>query len=325
VPPVAAAAAPRKVFMACLPPQQGVYVAAAGVYLLTLCSIGAGEGLAPVSGVKGAASCNVKDLIDAVQFRLIALPVDAATLADASRLRNQVAYQCLGLAGLDPSVIDPFAPAAAAPTLLDQVRGTMLTDCDVPLAVVYWTATGGIRFLDLWSVRRRLTHTLSAERGPAPADARLAAGEAAILQFQEQVAAMAAAGTLDATVSGRTHFRYLPPAGMLPIQVTGKPGVNVGQFFAGKTTRGPVHFGGAALAALVRDSFDYPPIDLDADEMAWLYYCAENMKAANAQGAAPRPQPYVLFASGHIPYVANARFDLALWDYANYALVPPQI
>jgi hypothetical protein len=324
--PAHASQAPKILFTSCQPPQQGTYVADAGVYLLTLCSIGAGDGLAPVSGLGSVQSCNVKYRVDAVQFRLLELPVAADVLADSARLRNRLAYECFGVGALDDFAADAFGAREEPATLLDAVRSTTLTDCDVPLAVLYWTATGGIQFVDMWAVRRRLTHTRHASAFPAFSDTRIAASEAMLLQFDEQLAAMASAGLLHAAVTAKTSLRYLPPAGLIPLQVTGKPGINVTQFFTGKTTRGPVHFGGAALSALLRASAEYPPVDLDAEEMIWLYYCAENMKAANAPSSGiPRPQPYVVFSNGHIPYLANARFDLALWNYANYALVLPPV
>jgi hypothetical protein len=325
--PAHASQPPKVLFTSCQPPQQGTYVADAGVYLLTVSSIAAGDGLAPVSGLGTATqSCNVKYRVDAVQFRLIELPVASDALSDTARLRNRVAYECFGVDGFDDFALDALESRQDPATLLDRLRPDSLTDCDVPLAVLYWTATGGIQFVDMWSVRRRLTRTLRAATFPALSDTRLAAAEAMMLQLDEQLAAMAAAGGLHSAVSGKTAFRYLPPAGVIPLQVTGKPGVNVAQFFTGKTTRGPVHFGGAALAALLRASAEYPPVDLDAEEMIWLYFCAENMKAANAPpSGATRPQPYVVFANGHIPYVANARFDLSLWDYSNYALAVPAI
>jgi hypothetical protein len=30
-------------------------------------------------------------------------------------------------------------------------------------------------------------------------------------------------------------------------------------------------------------------------------------------------RPYLLFANGHIPYRGNARYDLAYWNYSNFA------
>jgi hypothetical protein len=34
---------------------------------------------------------------------------------------------------------------------LDSLRPNQLTDCEVPLAIVFWTDTDGINFIDMWS------------------------------------------------------------------------------------------------------------------------------------------------------------------------------
>src|SRR5258706_11713097 len=171
--------APATLFQTCTPPTQGVYVADSGVYLLTVCSLGAANGLAEVSGLGGIqASCNAKYIVDAVQFRLLELPVDPAILSDP-RLRNLVAYQCFGVDHLLDFATDPFGTTGEPRTLLDEVRDTqLLTDCDVPLALMYWTATGGIQFLDMWSVRRRVTRTVAPTSFAAVSDTRIATGEA---------------------------------------------------------------------------------------------------------------------------------------------------
>src|SRR6266852_2714580 len=84
-------------FQTLQPPQSGTYVADDGVYLLTICSIGAGEGLATVSGLGAPSGCNIKYVVEAVEFRLLELPVDSATRADTAHLRNRVAYACFGV------------------------------------------------------------------------------------------------------------------------------------------------------------------------------------------------------------------------------------
>ena len=325
--PTEASIPPKLLFTSCTPPQQGTYVTDAGVYLLTVCSIGAGDGLAPVSGLgEGNHRCNVKYRVDAVEFRLVELDVPDDAFVNLARLRNRLAYECFGVNDHQDFAIDALASREEPATLLDGIRGQTLTECDVPLAILYWTATGGIQFVDMWSVRRRLTHTQHASGFPAHSDARVATAEAMLLQFEEHISALTRAALLNTSVTAKTYFRYLPPAGIVPLQASGKPGVEATQFFSGKTTRGPVHFGSAALASLLRTAADFPPVDLDAAEMIWLYYSAENMKAANIPASGiPRPQPYVVFANGHMPYVANARFDLALWDFSNYALVLPPV
>lgn len=318
---------PDKIFRACTPVSTGTYIADAGVYLLTVSSVRAGNGLTQVSGLGDTpAGCNVKYIVDAVEVRLLELPVDDITLGDVDRLRNLVAYQCFGVDDWLDFATDPFGSRGTPSTLLDEIRGTALTDCDVPLAVLYWTGTGGIQFIDLWSVRRRLAALRSAEAFPAFSEARRAIAEAMVLQFDEHVTALIAAGHVHAATIGTTYFRYLPAAGLLPLAATGRPGANHQQFFEENTTRGPSYFGGASLNDLLRRSLDYPPIDLQSEQLIWLYFGVENMIAANAPVAGTTlPRPYVAFANGHMPYLANARYDVSLWDYSNYALVPPQI
>jgi hypothetical protein len=80
--------------------------------------------------------------------------------------------------------------------------------------------------------------------------------------------------------------------------------------------RGPVYFNGARLAPLVDAALGYPPIDPTNGEVTWLYLVRENAELTGADLA-----PYVVFASGHTPYTADARFDLAYWNLANFAVV----
>ncbi|MEO8380057.1 MAG: hypothetical protein ABI779_10380 [Acidobacteriota bacterium] len=325
--PAEAIPEPDKIFRACVPVTTGTYIADAGVYVLTLSSVRAGNGLAQVSGLGDTpARCNVKYVVDAVELRLLELPVDDTTLGDVAHLRNLVAYQCFGGGDWLDFATDPFGSRGAPTTLLDSIRDSALTDCDVPLALVYWTGSGGIQFIDLWSVRRRLAPLRTAETFPAFSEARRVVAEAMVLQFDEHVTSLIGAGQLHSGIIGTTYFRYLPAAGLLPLAASGRPGANHQQFFATNTTRGPSFFGGASLNDLLRRSLDYPPIDLQSAQLIWLYFGVENMRAANAPVAGiTLPRPFVAFANGNLPYLANGRFDVSLWDYSNYALVPPQI
>lgn len=317
--PVNPSQAPDKIFQTCVPPEQGVYIADAGVYLLTVCSIGAANGLAPVTGLGGIqASCNAKYIVDAVQFRLLELPVDEALLPDP-RLRNLVAYQCFGVDGLDDFATDPFGPAPPPATLLDKIRGTRLTDCDVPLAVMYWTATGGIQFVDLWSVRRRVTKT-AIFPSLALNDARLAAAEAMMLQFQRQIDELNRAGALNVATNATSYFRYLPAAGLLPLPSGVSGGVNYESFFSSTTWRGPAFVPDEKLEGLFTAALASPPIEIESRELIWLYLGVANTRGANAI-APPRVQGFVAFVNGYVEYAANARFNLARWNYANYSRI----
>jgi hypothetical protein len=205
------------------------------------------------------------------------------------------------------------------PEPLETLAGKAYTSCDVPLAVV--NITTKIEFIDLWSVRRR-----PRPRGCTGAfaypleDRRRADGEAMFLQFQEQLARMTASSGDVRTLVARDKFVQLPAAGLLPM-----PGDPVGDasaiasFFAGCTVRGPAYIEGARLETLLRDSYSYPPIDPNNGELIWLYWVRENRQAIDL-GRDPKPRACLVFTSGHMPYQADARFDVAKWDYANYAI-----
>ncbi|HEX3527310.1 MAG TPA: hypothetical protein VH988_09605 [Thermoanaerobaculia bacterium] len=332
--PTHPATAPASLFQACTPPQQGVYVADAGVYLLTVCSIGAANGLASSSGAGGSVgvqtSCNAKYIVDAVQFRLLELPVDDATLLDVARLRNLVAYQCFGVDGLLDFAHDPFGTAGPPHTLLDDLRDTkQLTDCDVPLALLYWTATGGIQFLDLWSVRRRVTRT-SMPLHPLLTDQRLATAEAMVQQFREQLDSILKTASPLGTFRAKTSFRWLPPAGIVPVaDGTGAAGFAVDTFFSGKTWNrhrtwtNPIYMESGRLEALLRAAAHYPPIDLDDKEMLWLYSVRRITRAPSRTlsralfGARAAPT-YAVFANANLPFYGEPRFDREHWSYANF-------
>src|SRR5262245_46813989 len=168
-------AAPDDVFHVCEPVHSGGVTAGDGVYLLVLSPVSAKEGRAPVSGLgTGVADCNSKYLVDGVCFDLVKLNLVDEEV-DEARLRNYLAYRCFGVIErqVPPKVpVDiafgknPFGPVAAGYGLLDDQRPTLLTPCDVPLALLYWTASGGIRFIDGWAVRRRLTAPAAAPAWP---------------------------------------------------------------------------------------------------------------------------------------------------------------
>src|SRR5437660_8811592 len=106
------------VFQECLPMQSGVYIAGAGVYLLTVGPASATQGLAEVSGTNtGAAPCNSKYKADGVQFRLVQIDLPQLNLTppDLSdkRLRNLVAYRFFGITDWGSAMTDPFATPPA--------------------------------------------------------------------------------------------------------------------------------------------------------------------------------------------------------------------
>jgi|GEM_PF-913680 len=224
-PPVATGTPPRAAgsFDDCLPPQSGVYIVNEGIYLLTIAPSEASEGRAQVSGLgNGAAACNVRYTIEAVQFRLINLTdFFVGDLGEPAKLRNRVAHRCFGSndARLNNLMRDPFGTAAPIYGLLDDLRATnRLTRCEVPIAVLHWTRPG-IQFVDIWAVRRRITDPAATRVWSLSiADRHMSEGEAMFLQFQAQLADPTLALTgLQAT----NRFLFLPPAGYLPTSGSG--------------------------------------------------------------------------------------------------------
>jgi hypothetical protein len=316
--PATASVAPQRIFEACNPPQQGAYVADAGVYLLTIAPMSVGNGLAPVSGLGGGNGCNVKYRVDAAQFRLVQLPVDADILADTNRMQNRVAYACFGVGHAADFARDPFGATDAPRTLLDDIDGTTMADCDVPLAVMYWTATGGIRFVDMWAVRRRLTHSRTATRFSPLSDKRLAAHEAMVLQFQGQIEALRRTPGQAPGIVATNYFRYLPPVGLVPIATQSSAGFSQLEFFANLKVRGPVYVEGSRLQTVIQEAVPFFPVDVTSAELIWLYLVRENRQAIDNAGFAISPTPGLVFVTAHVPYRGDAHYDVAKWNYSNY-------
>jgi hypothetical protein len=313
-------------FTTCAPPDDAVYVTGTGVYLLTIAPAATTQGLALVSGLGNAsASCNASELVEGVQFRLLQMTgLSGVDLADDAHLRNVAAYRFL-LADLgEPNggadvARDPFGTASAA-SAASAVTDPALTDCDIPIALLNWTATGGLRWVDRWAVQRRLA-PIAASAPPAAlvGAGRLRAAEAALLQFEGHLRDLAATGTPTELAVASQIFRYLPAAGVLPLSGLGaSAGFDRLTFFGDRTTRGPLVVEGAVMRALLRASLDRPPIDLGERELIWIYLVRQNLQA---QGTGADVQPYFVFATGQLPPFGAARLDVARAGFANVAVM----
>jgi hypothetical protein len=270
--------------------------------------------------------------------QLIGLSGAAATQLSAqiaplmSKFRNLVAYFCFGSEKFATFPANPFgrtngdslfAEYGALDDLRDQ---NLLTNCDIPLALLYWTDTG-LQFIDTWSVRRPvLPEGVSSAWAPVSSRRRMAEGLAMFLQFQGQINEMLKPGAIAApltSIVATDYFAYLPPVGLLPLtSVQALIGFDYSQFFSDVTHRcaqisdglcTPVFIEGAKFEQLAYRSFLYPPIRLSDEEMVWLYWVRENM-----QPAAGQARPYVIFTNGHVPDQGLAQFNLNYWNYANF-------
>jgi hypothetical protein len=307
-------------FSSCIPFQSGVYVSGSGVYLLTVSPARATEGRAPVSGLQNsAADCNTKYLVDGVQFRLIQLDLTAAELNDQNHLRNLVAYKCFGVQEAEGFPGDPFGPAVESYGLLDKLRPNRVTDCETPLAVLHWTAAGGLTFVDLWSVRRRITPPSPDRDWPLlTSDRRARETEAMFMQFQSQVEDLLASGVPLSQISARSRFGHLPPVGLLPVGASGSNNAfDYNSFFKQMTYRNPIFIEGAQVRSLFREALNYPPIDTNSEVVVWLYLVRENAQAA--LGSAKPTQAYLVFASGHTFYRGEAHYDVHHWNFGNFS------
>jgi hypothetical protein len=293
-----------------------------GIYLLTIAPDEASEGHARSQSLdEGTVQCNSDALVEAVQIRMLRLQVelDAAAQGDNDRLRNAVAWQCYGLDNMANFLIDPLRMPTTLPDPLQALAGNAYTACDVPLAVVRITTK--IEFVDLWSVRRRPTPRGCTGSFAYPLEVRRRAeGEAMFLQFQAQLAAMTkSSGDVRGVVANK-KFVQLPAAGMLPMPGDAAGDVAaIASFFADCNVRGPAFIEGARLETLLRDSYNYPPLDPNSGELIWLYWVRENRQAIDFK-ITPTPRACLVFTSGHMPYQADARLDVAKWDYANTAI-----
>lgn len=309
-------------FASCSGLGPGAPLTVSGVYLLTIAPAWSAVGRARVSGLGNeTAACNTDASADGVEFRAINLNLDPALLADVQHLRNRLAHLLFGTA--DPRrnrlELDPFGSSAAGYGLLDDLRRTELRDSEVPLGCVFWTPGPGIRFIDLWSARRRVTHRSPSAWPEATGDRRPAEGEAVFLQFQDHLDQLRGQVAPETTVA-TDHFRYLPPAGLLPLASGGKRGYDFRTFFGTQPVRGPAVLEAVHVSELFRQSYAFPPIELARAETIWLYEVRDNLLPPTTPTAAA-PQAYLIFTSGHIPYRADARYELAYWNYANYARV----
>lgn len=302
--PTKAPAKGAKSFDVCQPIQQnGKPLPGKGAYVFVARPATGHRGNAPRRGFGQTAKvegCDRDLLVEGVQFRLVPMGVgaldnlslatresladllqkaDAATpagLAASSKLRNWLAHACFGTEELASWSLDPFervaddffGSAIASPYrtygAVDKMHRLGLLDgCDVPLALVCWTKTG-VKWVDMWSVRRRPVQLPVGKPWSLLVDQRrLAESEAMILQFQRQLEEMAdrpdpAAEPSLKNVTASSRFQYLPPAGYLPVDSTQ---FSADEFFRGLVaTSEQVDLAFARL--LIQRSWFADPIDL---------------------------------------------------------------
>jgi hypothetical protein len=314
-----------------------------GIYVLVIAPASGYAEHIPVRGQRPTdtvSGCGNRYAVEGVQFRLVKLDVNSmSTVSSATRatinnlmthsaapelskLRNMIAHLCFGTEELTGLAREPLKQTGNRSShtvygAVDFLRANGdITDCDVPLAIVFWRG-GMVHFIDLWSVRRRVTPQATTDRWPPLLGERhTSEGEAMFLQFQDHIETRRRREPNPETIVAASQFPYLPPAGILPVRRGSRTGIDVHTFFSGIAHREPMFIEGTKLDALLREALAYAPIDLSKSEMVWLYKPWQNEAAATANAAV---EPLVIFVSAHVPYQATPRFNVARWDYSNYA------
>lgn len=198
----------------------GTYVAGPGVYLLTIAPASTKEGKALTSGFdQYGGKCNTDAIVETVQFRLIGIKASGLTVPahdphEESLYRSELAGLCFG-AG-DPAHSKLLGTAISDP--VTKLAATALSNCDVPLALFYWTLNAGLRFIDQWAVRRTVIPRNADEVWvPLLAPRLRLDSEAFLRQFQAHLAELLKEPGIDpATLTADAALVWLPPVGVLP-------------------------------------------------------------------------------------------------------------
>jgi hypothetical protein len=315
-------APPTELFADCPNGGGGTYSAGFGVYLLAIGPAERRQGRAPTSGLGNVdASCNTNLFVEGVAFRLVRVRIAAGDVASPQLLRNHVAAKAFGVGDehRDRFLSNPFGEPPSGYGLVDELRSSCLTPGEVPLAVLAWTAAGGIQFVDTWAIRRRIVASAADASWPMlVGDRARAESEAMLLQFERHIADILTSTGSPQGIRARDRFEYLPPVGIIPIVgVRPNRGFNAGVFFGSQASTRAEMTDARVLHTLVHEGLMHEPIAVGAGkERIQLYLLWENVSAAR-RGASS--QLALVFAKNTIPYRGIARFGDAYWELSRVA------
>lgn len=314
-----AAAQSSSIFGECQPLQVGTYTAGYGLYLLVLTPAQKSEGSAPTSGLNNAFStCNTDVILETAQFRLLAIDpfLSGETLPNQQKLRNYLAYRCFGVEETRNFFADPLGFSIKSYGLIDEMRDSVLSNSDVPLAIINWTSTG-IKFVEMWAVRRRLIKRNDNEDWKQLfGDRRKAETEAMMQQFTDQLDQIERETANLTAIEADDIFRYLPPAGIIPLASSGKKGFDADNFFGNLGSNEITNTDGDRLRVLLDHAISHEPIDLQANDEIQLYYVRENIQAFDD---GENVRKVLVFARHSLPYIGVARFDEATWNGESFS------
>lgn len=339
-------------FADCANPGLNLLPTGVGAYILYIAPASGFAERAPMSGLGSPgviSGCGSRYQVEGALFRLVKLDfadlpnlsqstaaqlsglmssTGGATLGsndsqNLSMLRNLLMHVCVGTELLNLLPADPAATVAgesafAKHTVVDALLAAGVTTLDdVPLALIYWTQRG-IRFVDMWAVRRRpgpvLAHTFDAlffgER-------RVRDAEAVWFQFRDHLQQLLFSGLNLGSIVADQYFRYLPPAGWLPVTTTtSQAGFDPAGFFGAHSSASAMLLEGNQLRSLFHDSLYHEPIDLTrTDARVQRYLIWENVITTSAGQA---NQQWLVFASAALSYRGTARYGLSIWGQSRF-------
>ncbi|HQU81631.1 MAG TPA: hypothetical protein PKY59_00805 [Pyrinomonadaceae bacterium] len=270
------------IFGDCQPLATGTYTAGYGLYLLVLSPAQKSEGSAPTSGLNNAFStCNTDVIWETAQFRLLAIDpfLSGEDLSNQLKLRNYLTYRCFGVEKTQNLFANPLKSPIKKYGLIDEMRVSALADSDVPLAIINWTASG-IRFVEMWAVRRRLTEKNDAENWKQLlSDRRKAETEAAIQQFSDQIAQMERDNLNLSQIVADDYFVKLPPVGIIPSNRGSQNGFDPNVFFGNRYYGNEFQINGNRLRDLLNLAVNHEPVELNNYYPVQLFTIRENIEA----------------------------------------------
>ena len=342
-----------------------------GVYVLLISSASELSGSAPMSSIpdNGGIICGKRDKVEGVRFRIVKMDLDGPAfeglkedtkekllevsqlndVASVSMFRNIVAHACFGTEEKEKFMIDPFGNNdISSYGAIDKLRSleenapNRIKDSDVPIALIRWTEEE-IKFLDLWSVRRKPYGSVTRSNFSTLFSLRRRAeAESSFVQFQKQLDQLLINHNDKRSIKAEEHFRYLPPAGILSLRMGTSDGLVPETFFNKLPHRpapefigsyeqfieeSPQFIDGRTTEEIVNKSFAHEPIvlsekyatgfppKLENREMVWTYYFWQHVK--NIEHGEDITH-YLLFTAGYMPPFSPTRFDFARWDFSNY-------
>ncbi len=310
-------AAEAGVFKECLGPGVADNLSKLGIYVFVASPASVYEGSVPmrhsVSNDR-VDSCGRRYAVEGVKFRMER--IDFSTLAgvsDATRvllntlttktddpsvsvLRSVVAHLCFDSEETNGARRDPFKRPAGSTDFVNygalaalRTSG-QLSDCDVPLAIVYWSQQG-VRFVDNWAARRLARRQLDLD-----VESLLRSyGYERLLQFQRHVRDLfEKVGSLS-TREIQNYFAFIPPGGFYPVAGAKSPKGFHTSRFTGRftTTQQPGEITATRFGTLLRESFTCPTLDLSSRPVLLTYRVGDNVRAVAA--SATTSQLYQVF------------------------------